>query len=450
MPIDEKPFEAPKTGQAPGNPSRKRKPKKKPRLSLFSKKEKGERERAPKKAPRRRGRRRHGRMTLNYLLFGIVGVIILSILCYAVFFKVYKIDVTGDPGEYTAEEIVTASGVKMKQSLFSVDQKKINTLVIDQLPYVQAVNVHKKFPTTVELEVIPSVPVGAIETEGRYLYINSAGKILESEMPSYDKQKYPLIVGITVNTTQQGNYVLNQNSEQIIMLDTLLKAISASGMENINLIDLGNRLNMRIVYDNRLLVELGTEADLDYKLKFVNNTVQSNMSSTAQGVLDVTLIEKWGVFHEANIWELIEKDEQERLQSAGQEGVGEGGGEESPAGGKTGIQVDPNTGAIIVGPKDPLAPESGTDLGGLSSSEGEGASSSEPGTSSQPAPSDASAGDSSSSASSSSRSESSSSKEGSSKEESSSSSKESSSKESSSKGSSSKGSGYDKKDYLVV
>ncbi len=144
-------------------------------------------------------------MTLNYLLFGIVGVIILSILCYAVFFKVYKIDVTGDPGEYTAEEIVTASGVKMKQSLFSVDQKKINTLVIDQLPYVQAVNVHKKFPTTVELEVIPSVPVGAIETEGRYLYINSAGKILESEMPSYDKQKYPLIVGITVNTTQQGN-----------------------------------------------------------------------------------------------------------------------------------------------------------------------------------------------------------------------------------------------------
>lgn len=403
---------------------KKKKEQQKPkRPSFFKKFLRGRIKKAPaaKPAAPRRRRRRRGRQTLNYLFFGLVGFIILCILCYFVFFKVYKITVSGDLGKYTEAEIIEASGIEKKDSLFKIDERRVYAQMVSMLPYIETVEVDKKFPTTVALKVTVSKPIGAIESGGKYLYINSSGKVLENEMTDYDKQ-YPLITGITPTSTELGSYVLNQNSEQLLMLQELQQALDATGMDGITLISVGNRLNMRILVDDRILVELGTESDLDYKIEFVQKTIEQNMDSTTKGVLDVTLLEKLsrGFFREErDLQSLIEEEIQKDEQTAS--------GEDGASGGSSGITVDPETGAIIVGPHDPLNPDASSSQstsseGSENTSDNTGSSSDGAGSSSSGSSSEAGRTSSAASSFASSSSSSSSSSSDSSKEESSSSS----------------------------
>ena len=307
--------------------------------------------------PKKRRRRRHGRMTLNYLLFGVLGLIVLMVLCYFVFFKVYKITVTGDTGSYSEQQIIDVSGIEMHDSLFSVDQKAVYTNVVGALPYVQAVVVHKKFPTAVELEVTLSKPVGAVLKDNQYLYINTDGRILESGLMNYDRD-YPRILGINAVSTEEGSYVLNQNSEQIVMLKRVLTAIENSGLDDINLISVADRLNIRIMYDDRLLIELGTEADLDWKLQFIRASIENNISSTAKAVLDASMLDEIGrVFYreERDLYAILEQEtEQEATDSADEAPDGETPSASSGSSSGLKFQVDPQTGDIIVGLQDPL------------------------------------------------------------------------------------------------
>ncbi len=350
-------------------------------------------------APRRR-RRRHGRMTLNYLLFGVLGFILLMILCYFVFFKVYRITVTGDIGSYSEQEIIDASGIKMKDSLFSVDQKRVYASVVGSLPYVQTVVVHKKFPTAIELEIVLSKPVGAVQKDGQYLYINTDGRILENGLADYDRN-YPRILGINATSTEEGSYVLNQNSEQIVMLKRVLTAIESSGLEKINLISVADRLNIRIMYEDRLLIELGTEADLDWKLQFIRASIENNISSTAKAVLDASMLEDIGrVFYreEKDLYAILEQESEQA--PAAEEGEpqpgavqGQGNGSSSAAQGPK-FQVDPQTGDIIVGLQDPLNPNASSSAGsqGQSSSSASSADVSSSGDSSASSSSSSSVG----------------------------------------------------------
>lgn len=300
-------------------------------------------------APVKKRRRRRGRQTLNYLFFGIVGSIVLAILCYTVFFRVYHIEVLGDETRYTKEEIISASGIQDKESLFAVSQNKVNAALVSKLPYVQGVNATKHFPTTVRLQIRAAKIAGAVKTEEEgYLYIGTDGRILESGIADYDRQ-YPLITGLTLTATNPGAYVLGQNSEQISMLRDLYEAMERNKFTDITHIALNNRLNLQLVYQDRLLIELGTEAELDYKISLIKETI-ARKPSTAEGVLDATMT-KWVTSSDTDIAPLLEELRQ------GGAGEGESGGE------KEGIRVDPKTGALIVGPKDPLNQSSGPPVG---------------------------------------------------------------------------------------
>lgn len=332
---------------------------------------------APQKKTRKR-RHRRGRKTLSYLLFGIVGAMVLTVLCYTVFFKVYRITAKGDLGKYTQQEIVAASGIKLKDSLFQVDQNKVFALITSQLPYVQSVQVKKRFPTTVELQVTLSQPIGALERDGLYTYIDADGKILESGLEEYDKQ-YPLLRGLPA--ASGGAYAVDRDAEQLVMLRALKEALDKYGLDKISLISI-QRLNMRLLYDDRVLIELGTEADLDYKIQFAQNTIKTALSPGFKGVLDLTMVEKWGVSWEVrNLKDLLEEDEPpvtQQPQDPAADGEGAAPLAPEPSQGKSGIVVDPETGDILVGPADPLHPDDG---GSTGSSGQESGSSSEGGTS---------------------------------------------------------------------
>ncbi len=289
--------------------------------------------------PKKRRRRRKGRMTLYYILFGIVGAIVFSVLSYTVFFRVYQITVSGEIQRYSKEEITKCSGLEMGRSLFGIDQREISAKVSTVMPYVESIQVKLHFPTEVELIVKEAQPVSAVQVGTGYIYISDQGKVLESGLSEY-LPSVPLLVGLTPSSSEVGTYPFSQFTEQMQILRELNMAIQSSELRNVTVISLADRLNLRLLVEERLLVELGTENNLEWKLRFVRQALEENMDRTMTGVFDVSLIEEdnRGYYYDA-------KDLRTLILEETQQAVTEGG--QMPG---MSIQVDPETGVVVVGP----------------------------------------------------------------------------------------------------
>jgi hypothetical protein len=71
----------------------------------------------------------------------------------------------------------------------------------------------------------------------------------------------------------------------LTMITYLFDAIAESGFSDVTNVDVTDRLNMKIVYENRLLLELGTEADMPYKLELLKVIITEELEPEARGRL---------------------------------------------------------------------------------------------------------------------------------------------------------------------
>jgi isopenicillin N synthase-like dioxygenase len=85
-------------------------------------------------------------------------------------------------------------------------------------------------------------------------------------------------------------------NEKLVMLGNLLAAMEETGFTSITNVDLSDRLNIQIVYENRILLKLGVEADLAHKLETVRHLVEEKLGPEERGTLDVSEVSKWTIF----------------------------------------------------------------------------------------------------------------------------------------------------------
>jgi cell division protein FtsQ len=105
----------------------------------------------------------------------VIAAIIMSL---GVFFRVLEIEVEGQ-AVYSAEEVISASGVETGDNLFLVRGFDITDSVFGKLPYIESVSVKKSLPNKIIISVTESYPIAYFEyNESCYLF-DANGKILE-------------------------------------------------------------------------------------------------------------------------------------------------------------------------------------------------------------------------------------------------------------------------------
>lgn len=242
----------------------------------------------------RRKRRRTGRQTLNYIFIFLVAAAIMTALSLTVFFHIEKIEVTGNT-KYAAQALIDLSGVKKGDNLLRASEKQANKRLAVKYPYIQSVAFKRHFPATLEIAITEETPLGAVDTATGYVVVGKTGKVLETNATE-------LSSGLMVVT---GMYLYNPKPGQMLgvypkeqkeqaelefdgfkRLDYLVSAVNATGFEKITLVDFTDRLNMMLVYDNRIIVELGVESDLEYKLRSVDKLIKNELPESFEGILD--------------------------------------------------------------------------------------------------------------------------------------------------------------------
>ena len=297
--------------------------------------------RPPKKAPVRKKRRRRGRNLLYYIMFTMIAVAVGLILSLTVFFKIETIEVEGTT-HYTAEEITATAGIQLQDNLFRVDDRKVSQALTGTYPFVESVQLRRNLPSKLTIKITEAQPLGTfLQEDGSYVMVSDKGRVLE--LGSGTPPSGILVVnGVTIEGAELCKDIPEENDESLSMLRYLVEAINATGFENITRIDLSDRLNMYIVYEDRVKIELGSENQLEDKLDFAKYALDNNVRDDFEGIMDATVVKKISIlpaeiheegYHGTELEESGEEtDEETTGDTAGEEEAQQTGAEPSGTG----------------------------------------------------------------------------------------------------------------------
>ncbi len=215
-------------------------------------------------------------------------IIASVILIMSVFFKIGKIEVTGN-SLYTDEEIIDASGIQIGDNLFFTNRIGAGSRVVVKLPYVDAVTITRGLPNRVTIIVQESNAVGYIDVNGELWSLSGTGKFLGTVEKS-DAEYMAEITGITVTEAAVGDTIKasQEDSEKYAYLLEILDQIQSRGMTaRISAIDISDAENAVIEYDNRFTVKLGVKDNTEYKFGKLAAALEK-LGANDSGTLDLS------------------------------------------------------------------------------------------------------------------------------------------------------------------
>lgn len=218
------------------------------------------------------------------VLFMAVAVTTLSL---TVFFKTETVAVSGNT-RYAEQEIIDKSGIKIGENLIMLNTQNAVESLKREFVYIENVRLKKDiFKGEAQIIIEEAVPFCTLkESDGSYLLISRGGTVLERllEQPS---EMYS-VIGLNLENSRIGTTLSGDGSEQLQVLEEIYSAMESTGISGIINIDVSDTLNIVINYDNRVNVEFGTRTELEYKMKYAKEILETKIQPYERGTLDVS------------------------------------------------------------------------------------------------------------------------------------------------------------------
>lgn len=239
-------------------------------------------------------------------LITVVAVVLALIFGISIFFKVETVTVAGCQ-KYTAAEVKEASGIRSGDNLLGLNNARVTSNIIGDLPYVSSVRVGIKLPNTVKIEIVELDVVYAVEADdGSWWLIRADGVVIE-KTNSADAELYTKLLGVNLTkpvvgekavaaqpasqeTTENGEPVpiTVKAEEQLDTVISLMQYLEEYGViGEAASINVENLSELEIWYGTRYQVLLGDTLDLKNKVARMKAAIDS-ASDTQTGILDVT------------------------------------------------------------------------------------------------------------------------------------------------------------------
>ncbi|MGI6180642.1 MAG: cell division protein FtsQ/DivIB [Agathobaculum sp.] len=237
------------------------------------------------KTPEQMRRRSHRRERL-FRLFGrllFIGVLLAAaVLALTVFFKVDTISIEGSI-KYSAEEIVAGMDVKKGDNLYLWNKVKTRDVLLERFPYLQTVQIRRRLPDTIVVTVTESEAVLAVPSDGGYYLVSEQGKILEQ---TDSDRGLSVATGVSLMGMQPGQMIEQSSDAYTDALLAVLMTLDAADMlEDTDFINLQSLTDVRIGYQKRFDIRVGTVEDLAYRLRFAQTVIENRLSPSDIGRL---------------------------------------------------------------------------------------------------------------------------------------------------------------------
>lgn len=190
-------------------------------------------------------------------------------------FNIKEIQVSNN-NQIATETIVSISQLQLGQNLFRFNKNQVEKKIKTN-PYVETVNVKRKIPNKIEIQIKERDKNYNVEFLNGYAYINNQGYILEI---SEQKLDLPVIIGISTKQEQvvEGNRLDEEDLgklEVVIQIMNICKDYDLN--KKVSSIDITNK-NDYVIYmeEEKKTIHLGDESNLSNKMLYVQAIIKEN------------------------------------------------------------------------------------------------------------------------------------------------------------------------------
>lgn len=270
-------------------------------------------ERAARK--KRLRRKKRFRIALVIAFFALVLAVIISPIVIFTAFRVKTITVSGKT-PYTETEIISVSGTAVGKNLVTADAEAIADNIKAGLPYVFDVTVTKKLPGTLILEVTKATEDYAVYLEDTkaYLLLDKELNILKT---AAECPKDATVIRCAAPVSQKegdplafaevdGKSGKEQTEDTLLAaLNSIIDSAKAEKLSHITLIDLRDSADAVLVYDGRILLQLGSLYDIPSKIGLAAKSLaqENTINPTQIGTLNLTISKK--AFFEPDVFDYL-------------------------------------------------------------------------------------------------------------------------------------------------
>ena len=208
-----------------------------------------------------------------YTLFVVLLICTVTILSLTVFFNIDSIAVNGN-NHYTAQKIIDESGLKVGDNLFRLNKFKIIDNLKAKMPYLDTVEIDRKLPVSIEINVTESQDYMCILSGNDVLVVDKNLKILNRTDEAVEG--LATVYGVVPLTDKIGQVVTSENGADATLLQLSGVLYDVFGADKITSIDVSAAYDVRVRYEDRLDIEFGTLENIDEKVRLVEYVINEN------------------------------------------------------------------------------------------------------------------------------------------------------------------------------
>ena len=231
--------------------------------------------------------RRNQRIKRKLIIFSAfaIALAITVIIFKAPFFNIREVVCVGQE-RLSEEEILKYAKIVKGENVFITSLKDVKTR-LSKIPYVKESNARRIFPDKIKLWVRECEPAFATKSEGKFIVCDTEAKVLEI-VPENAENLCEITFPKSFSGEAGKQLIPNDGVENIKFLEII------KTMGNLNLINYTTSIDFTdisdiiILYDGRLKIKLGNTNDVSYKLKFIKEVIDKNISSHERATIDYT------------------------------------------------------------------------------------------------------------------------------------------------------------------
>ena len=229
------------------------------------------------------------------ILFGFVGtvvaVLVILVLSITVLFNVTSIKVVEAGKRYTADQIIMASGLDVGDNMIRTNFDSVAERIETSLPYILEAKITKKLSGEVKITVKDTSEAIIVEFgKGDLLVTDKNGKALRTVKEYPEDCKLMKIKTTSEPFSTIGSVFKLSNETENKNYNALKAELTKLGLfDKITEIDLRDSNSLKVVYENRLRLLIGTMDDLDAKLKGAAETIKMENKNNPTTIAEINL-----------------------------------------------------------------------------------------------------------------------------------------------------------------
>lgn len=245
-----------------------------------------ERRRREKEEQKARKRRKRGNYIIYYVMLAAAAFIIFSILSVTVLFNAEGIEIEGET-VYSDEEIIEASGFKGDENLIRLNTMGVDKKMLKALVSLDSAEITKQFfPPRIKIKVAPAEPMINFYYAGKNYVISYEGRVMQIESSAADCVE---VIGYRPGENVViGDYITAADPQQDETVKTITALLDETGLENFTKLDISDMLAIKMTYEDRIEINLGSILQLEQKLIIIKELIENYIGENERVTLDVS------------------------------------------------------------------------------------------------------------------------------------------------------------------